>query len=278
VSGSGRLMVIPPAQNDTQVATRGEAYEPLTGRWSRQVAPVFLSWLDVGPNGRWLDVGCGTGALIQAILKSERPDEVVGIDPSSAFIAYARREIGDPRVRLEVGDARSLPVTSKQYEGVVSGLVLNVLPVAGQLTAVREMARAARRGGVVGAYVWDYASGMEPRTYFWNVATELDPAAAELDERTRYPICQPGALVSLFRNAGLNAVESGSVTIETRFVDFDDYWTPFLAGYGIASTYVVGLPEERRERLRRALQQSLPSAHGGSIVLHARAWTVRGVS
>ena len=136
-------------QNPTQLATAGEAYEPLTGRWSRMVAPRFLDWLDAGKNGRWLDVGCGTGALIQAVLDAEQPKEVVGVDPSSTYIAYARRQIADARVRYEVGDARALPVASNQYDAVVSGLVINVLPTAGQLSAVSEMLRAARRGGAV---------------------------------------------------------------------------------------------------------------------------------
>lgn len=85
------------SQNPTQLATAGEAYEPLTGRWSRLVAPRFLEWIDAGNNGRWLDVGCGTGALIQAILDVEAPREVVGVDPSSTYIAFARRQIEDPR-------------------------------------------------------------------------------------------------------------------------------------------------------------------------------------
>lgn len=41
---------------------RGNPYEQYVGRWSRQVAPPFLSWLNVPAGRRWLDVGCGTGA------------------------------------------------------------------------------------------------------------------------------------------------------------------------------------------------------------------------
>ena len=39
---------------------RGDPYEQYIGRWSRQVAPRFLSWLGVPTGRRWLDVGCGT--------------------------------------------------------------------------------------------------------------------------------------------------------------------------------------------------------------------------
>jgi SAM-dependent methyltransferase len=265
-------------QNPTQLATAGEAYEPLTGRWSRMVAPRFLDWLDAGSNGRWLDVGCGTGALIQAVLDAEQPREIVGVDPSSTYIAYARRQIEDPRVRYEVGDARALPVASNQYDAVVSGLVINVLPAGGQLSAVREMVRAARRGGAVGAYVWDYAGGFSPRALFWEAATALDPAAADVDERTRYPVCDPVQLERLFRMAEMYSVETGAVELEAEFLDFDDYWTPFLAGYGPASHYLLGLPIPAREHLRERLRGEL-SPHGQApFRLPIRALSVRGIT
>lgn len=263
--------------NPTQVATAGEAYEPLTGRWSRMVAPRFLDWIDTGKNGRWLDVGCGTGALIQAILDAESPREVVGVDPSSTYIAYARRQISDRRVRYEVGDARSLPVASDQYDAVVSGLVINVLPAGGQLSAVREMLRAARRGGTVGSYVWDYAGGFGPREHFWAAAVALDPRAAALDERARYPVCQPAALERLFRSAGANAVETGSIEIDAEYHGFEDYWRPFLAGYGPASQYLLSLPDQAREELRTRVKDAMLAGEEEVFTRPIRALTVHGV-
>lgn len=241
------------------------------------VAPRFLEWIDAGRNGRWLDVGCGTGALIQAILDVEAPREVVGVDPSSTYIAYARRQIEDARVRYEVGDARALPVASNQYDAVVSGLVLNVLPDGGQASAAKEMARSARRGGLVAAYVWDYAGGLAPRARFWDAAIALDPAAAALDERTRYPICQPDQLARLFRSAGLHAVETGEIEIEAEFQDFDDYWLPFLAGYGPASAYLLSRSEAHQEALRERLRTELVGEADGPIHLPIRALSVRSV-
>src|SRR5215210_7606097 len=73
----------------------GGAYEPYVGRWSRLVAREFVRWLEVSPGSRWLDVGCGTGALTQTVLEHAAPSEVVGIDPSAAYIASAGARIGD---------------------------------------------------------------------------------------------------------------------------------------------------------------------------------------
>lgn len=47
---------------------RGDLYEPYVGRWSRRVAREFLNWLAVPEGKDWVDVGCGTGALIQTII------------------------------------------------------------------------------------------------------------------------------------------------------------------------------------------------------------------
>ena len=69
----------------------GAAYEPYVGRWSRLVAREFLVWLAVPEGQRWLDVGCGTGALSQTILEVAAPAEVAGIDQSEGYVAYARR-------------------------------------------------------------------------------------------------------------------------------------------------------------------------------------------
>src|SRR5437667_2618768 len=85
----------------------GAAYEPYVGRWSRLVAREFLAWLAVPPGSRWLDVGCGTGALTQVILELASPSEVKGVDPSEGFIAFAREQVHDPRASFEVGDAQA---------------------------------------------------------------------------------------------------------------------------------------------------------------------------
>ena len=252
----------------------GAAYEPYVGRWSRLLAQEFLDWLALPANSTWLDIGCGTGALSRTILQVAAPCGVTGIDRSADHIAYLRSQIDDRRARFAVGDAQALPVETSSYDAVVSGLVLNFIPQPRQ--AVHEMVRAARSGGVVAVYVWDYAGKMQLMRHFWNAAAALDPAASDLDEGRRFPICQSAPLEELFRQAGLRQVAARPIDISTDFQDFDDYWMPFLGGQGPAPGYAMSLSEERRAALRDRIRNALPFALDGSIPLVARAWAVRG--
>jgi SAM-dependent methyltransferase len=257
-----------------EVWAAGDAYEAYVGRWSRLVARELLAWLAPDPDGRWLDVGCGTGALAAAVLAAADPAAVVGLDPSAGFLAHARARLHDPRARFVAADARHLPLATASIDAAVSGLVLNF--VGDPAPAAAEMARVARPGGRVAAYVWDYAEGMELMRRFWEAAAALDPAAAALDEGRRFPLCAPGPLAELFTAAGLAEVTVRPIQVPTVFADFDDYWAPFLGGQGPAPAYAVSLDEPRRAALREALRARLPVATDGSIPLEARAWAVAG--
>jgi SAM-dependent methyltransferase len=252
----------------------GDAYEAYIGRWSRLVAEQFIDWLAIPDNQRWVDVGCGTGALTARILRGAAPAAVVGIDPSAPFVAHAAATIIDPRARFRVGTALALPVEDAWADAVVAGLVLMLVADAAQ--ALREMTRVAAPGAVIGGYVWDYAGEMQLIRRFFDAAVELDPAAIAHDEGVRFPICAPEPLRNAFATAGLKDVAVRSIEVATVFRDFDDYWTPFLAGVGMAPAYAVALDEPARGRLRERLRATLPTEPDGSIQLIARAWAVRG--
>jgi SAM-dependent methyltransferase len=256
--------------------TSGDAYERFIGRWSRRVAREMVAWLGVGGGRAWLDVGCGAGALTSVIVEECAPSGVIGIDPSAGFIAAARSRLRDDRVTFEVGDARALPVADAAFDAAVAGLVLNFVP--DPVSAVREMRRAVRGGGVVAAYVWDYAEGMQMLRHFWNAAAAEDDVAVALDEARRFPTCHPIALSELFSAAGLIDVSARAIDVPTVFTSFDDFWTPFLGGQGPAPSYCLSLGEDRRAALRDRVRASLPMAVDGTIALTARAWAVRGAS
>src|SRR5690349_14794410 len=90
----------------------GNAYEPYVGRWSRVVAREFIEWLAVPPGARWVDVGCGTGALSTTILSATSPDQLRGIDASAAYVSFVRDRLADSRAEFAVADAQRLPFPS----------------------------------------------------------------------------------------------------------------------------------------------------------------------
>lgn len=250
----------------------GDAYELYVGRWSRRVASLFLRWLAIPPGRRWLDVGCGTGALCSAIIEACSPSLVVGIEPSEPFLATAAERLAG-RAVLHRGSAMEIPLSDASVDVVVSGLVLNFVP--NQQAALIEMARVVGGSGTIGAYVWDYAGKMELIRHFWDAAVELSPEAAKLGEPLRFSLCRPEALVALFASSGLHEIDVAPIDIPTQFASFEDYWRPFLGGQGPAPAYAMGLDQAERDRLRSRIRERLPVAPDGSISLTARAWAIR---
>lgn len=252
----------------------GDNYDAYMGRWSRQVAPLFLDWLGMPDNLDWLEIGCGTGALSAAILRQCRPKSLIALDPSEGFVSSARENVPDGCARFQVGDAQALDLESGSRDVVVSGLVLNFVPEKEK--AIAEMKRVARPGGTVGFYVWDYpGGGVEFMRAFWDAATALDPGAVDLAEHKRFPYCTPDGLADLVSRAGLRPGECTPIVVDTVFRDFEDYWHPFTLGTGPAPGYCMSLDPESRRRLRERLRDTLPRHENGSIPLKAKAWAVK---
>jgi SAM-dependent methyltransferase len=250
----------------------GGAYDRYMGRWSRQLAPRFLQWLQAAPGQRWLDLGCGTGALGAAIVEQAAPLALTGVDPSAGFLEAARQRLPD-HVALRQGSAAAIPLDDAAVDVAVSGLVLNFVPDAA--AALREMARVTAPGGTVAVYVWDYAQKMEMIRRYWDAAAQFDPAAGAQHQGERFPLCQPEALAAALAGAGLDDVEGTALEMTMHFADFDDYWQPFLGGQGPAPAHAMQLDDATRERVRERLRATLPRQRDGSIDLPARAWATR---
>ena len=92
--------------------------------------PAEWRWLDArlprGGDAAALDVGCGAGAVLNAL--SRRIGRGVGIDVSERMLAHARRRnSGDAKLRFVRGDAARAPFADGSFDVVVSFLSLHYL-------------------------------------------------------------------------------------------------------------------------------------------------------
>jgi ubiquinone/menaquinone biosynthesis C-methylase UbiE len=119
-------------------------YEERWAVYVRRTTERTLAQLAPRPGERILDVGCGTGALIRAVLRAQPRAHVMGVDLSPAMLEIARSGSGS-LAALVVADAASLPLPDGSFDAVVSVSSFHFWADAPR--ALRELARIIRPGG-----------------------------------------------------------------------------------------------------------------------------------
>jgi SAM-dependent methyltransferase len=241
-----------------------DAYLRFMGRYSEPLAAQFADLAGVGGGQRLLDVGCGPGALTAELVNRVGPDAVSAVEPSASFVAAARERL--PGVEIRQAAAERLPFGDAAFDAALAQLVVHFMadPVAG----LREMGRVTQSGGVVAACVWDHAGGRGPLSAFWRAVRELDPTA---DDESNLAGVREGHLAELFAQAGLDAIEVTTLTVQVHQPGFDSWWETFTLGVGPAGAYLTSLPADRRDELRERCRRQLPE---GPFEVSATAWAV----
>jgi hypothetical protein len=146
--------------------------------------------------------------------------------------------------------------------------------------ALREMARVARPGGTVAAVVWDSRGGLVFQRMMWDTAVAIDPnARVARDSLFANPVAIPGGLAGFFHDAGIENVETESITIRMDYENFEDYWGSFQTGQGPVGVYFSNLTPEQSARIREAVRDAYCSGSpDGPRSLAASAWAVRGTA
>jgi len=132
--------------------SKAEYFNACAGEWDRcpPPPPQIIDWIlnlcRVGPGMTVLDLGSGTGILLEPLLQrvGDR-GRVWAVDIAPAMIEIARRKHADPRVTFRVGAAESLPLPDRSCHRVVC---FRAFPhFSDKRQALREMGRVLRPGG-----------------------------------------------------------------------------------------------------------------------------------
>ena len=164
---------------------------------------------------RILEIGCGPGALAEALHRWYPKAKVVGLDRDRGFLDFARERV--PGVEFCEGDATALPFRESSFDAVISNTVQeHVEPSA----FFRKQLRVLKAGGVClvlssrkGIHItapcleWDVAERS-----FWEKVSRMDDSM-EKYEVCRYPMSEaelPGAM----EKYGFREVRTGYVAAD----------------------------------------------------------------
>ena len=145
--------------------------------YDQQIIPLATTLL-AGYN-RVLDVGAGEGQLSRAAAGGGS-SLVVGVDPTDAQTAEAKRRGGGPRFLRSVADG--LPFTDRSFDAVVACLVFEHIEAMDE--AVAEVARVLVNGGRFACFLnhpliqtpgsgWVDDQIMEPPEQYWRIGPYL---------------------------------------------------------------------------------------------------------
>jgi ubiquinone/menaquinone biosynthesis C-methylase UbiE len=151
----------------TQMADSNNSDEPHFRPENRaKVKHNLLRIADRVGTGRMLDIGCGTGFVID--LLSESFEEIHGIDPTTAMLSKVDTSRGN--ITLHVGVAEDLPFEDATFDLVTAYSVFHHL--ADHRPALAEAARVLRPGGIL--YV-----DLEPNRAFWLAIDDVEKTNRE---------------------------------------------------------------------------------------------------
>ena len=162
---------------------------------------MLLDAVAIKPGESVLDVGCGTGTLLQAIADRESSVQLTGLDADPGILAIARRKLDAAGTHCDLVPGRSTDMgfPDGSFDRVLSTLFFHHLVSADKQATIAEIARVLKPGCSVQVADWGRPTGPIQRLAFYQIQL-LDGFASTRGHVT-------GELTSLFRSAGFRAVE-----------------------------------------------------------------------
>ena len=248
----------------------GQAYERGMGVWSLLTGQDFLEWLAPVVGLRWIDIACGTGAFTELIMQRYAPSEVQALDPAEAQLVYARQRSGSSGATFIEGDAMALPFEDGRFDAAVMALALNLVPDPSK--GVSEMVRVVRSGGTVSTYIWDLPGGGFP---YEPIQTEMHALGMTPPQPPHADATVMAALVKLWEDAGLGAIQTRQINVKRDFSNFEDFWSA-STGTGLLRPTITAMAREDLARLRARVRTRLGALKDGPVSHEAHANAIQG--
>lgn len=137
----------------------------------RRMVSTFSHHIELTPQSKILDVGCGTGALCATL--SEIGCDVTGIDASVKMIDVAKKKTKKHNIAYHIADAtQKLPYKEKEFDIVFASFVLHGMNKELRIAMYEELMRVARFYVVIHDYntkrtlLTDIVESLERGDYF----------------------------------------------------------------------------------------------------------------
>lgn len=251
-----------------------DGYEMYVGRWSKLISASFIDWLNPTSKLRWLEIGCGTGALTKTINEKCQPAYLLAVDKSDSYLKAARENVGSGNISFLSADLSSHPL-SEEFDHITSGLVLNFIPQVQEM--LKGLMNNLKNGGQMSSFVWDYGGHYQPMRHFWEAAKEVAKGVEKYDAGIKFDLCKKENLTQLFKTIGLTDVQFTAIEHIATFRDFDDYWLPIASAQGSVTEFISTLTDAQKSDLKAIIKQRLPIAFNGEIKLIISALAVKGI-
>jgi SAM-dependent methyltransferase len=218
---------------------------------ARAAAPI-VDAVDPPDEGLVVDLGTGTGLMLDLLRRRVPNAQVVGLDLVEAMLRRARADTGAPVV---IGDVTRLPIADDSVAASVSAFVLRFLNEPG--AALREQRRVLRPGGRAGVVVWGPAEDAPQEALLSAVLDEYGaPAYESPTPLTDVALDDSDKLAAALMTAGFAAPRAWQSEITTSY-DADSFITFATRALDRYRQRLGGLSEPARAKALNSARQRL---------------------